>query len=186
VKPHTGKKNQTRLNDYCRAKGWRITFRLQSANSPECNLLDLTVWSALQAQAQKLKRNFELKTLDQFQAFIIEDVWAKYNPEFIKNGFGYLFEVYNRILSSKGDNIHIEGHHVGEMGVKQKLKTGVPLYTCFYKTEAEYSARLQEIYAFFQEWAPPPKAARPILPHGMIFGTKKRLAIEVDADSDSD
>ena len=65
---------------------FRITFRLQLADSPEwtssCGRL------ALQAQAQKLKRKFELKILDQFQAFIIEDVWANYNPELIKMDLG--------------------------------------------------------------------------------------------------
>ena len=73
------------------------------------------------------------------------------------------------------------------MGVKQKFKTGVPLILAFIKaTKAEYSARLQEIYAFFQEWAPPPRVTRPILLHGMRFGTKKRPPIKVDADSASD
>ena len=65
---------------------FRITFRLQLADSPEwtssCGRL------ALQAQAQKLKRKFELKIVDQFQAFIIEDVWANYNPELIKMDLG--------------------------------------------------------------------------------------------------
>ena len=73
--------------------------------------------------------------------------------------------------------------------MKQKLKTGVPLILAFIKaTKAEYSARLQEINAFFQEWAPPPRVrpTSPILLHGMRFGTKKRPPIKVDADSASD
>ena len=104
-----------------------------------------------------MKRKFELKILDQFQAFIIEDVWANYNPELIKMDLG---KTQNRRAAD----------------------------TCFYKTKAEYSARLQEINAFFQEWAPPPRVrpTSPILLHGMRFGTKKRPPIKVDADSASD
>ena len=115
-----------------------------------------------------MKRNFDVKTLDEFQAFIIWDVWAQYDSEFLTSGYGYLFRVYNNVLKSRGDNIRIEVHAQSrEQSVKAKSATGVD--ECMLNM-AEYEGLMEEVLTFSRKYKPPSHGYRPTLPLGYHFG----------------
>ena len=186
---HTGKKLPQRLRAYCDEKGYNIDFHFQPAHSPELNILDLTVFSALSKQAAKLKRSFEPKTLDEFQAFIIKDVWSQYDSEFLTNGYGYLCRVYNNVLKTRGDNIALEGHQQTGLSVKAKRAAGVPLETCNLSLD-EYHGLVGEVIDFFTKYKPPSRGYRPTLPFGLQFGRtplpREKNGAESDDDDDDD
>lgn len=104
ARPHTGKDNQFLLECVGHADGWNISFRTQPAQSPDLNVLDLTLFHAMQRASDQLR-----DTNDESLQHLEDSVtlmWQQFDWQTIERGFGVLHEIYRQVLNSGGTNTY--------------------------------------------------------------------------------
>ena len=95
--------------------GWSITVETQPPQSPDLNLNDLSIFASLQAQ-QRATWTYNIKDL----LVAVQAVWEGYKWHTIELAWQTLFNVYNCILETDGDN----NFKIPHTGARARLTRG--------------------------------------------------------------
>ena len=103
AKPHIGKKNIDKLNEWGSSHGFEIKVDLQPPQSPDLNGLDLSIFRGLSKWAYKTKgSNTSQKLEDLF--FQVTGTYEDYPSDIFSRVHAFMYEVYRLILKNYGGN----------------------------------------------------------------------------------
>jgi hypothetical protein len=101
AKPHNGKGNLVKLNEYGQLDGWDIVIDTQPPQSPDLNKCDLCFFHSMQRAANRLK------ALCKTREKLLESVrlaYVEYDPLMLERIEGIQHEIYRRVLIDEGGN----------------------------------------------------------------------------------
>lgn len=107
ARPHTGKGAEAFIAAAGSTDGWRFRFKLQPAQSPDLNILDLGFFHALKNHAAKVKMdtNNIAQLVDK-----IKHAFNTYPPDKLDHVWGHFYACMNTILSVDGSNQYKPPH----------------------------------------------------------------------------
>jgi hypothetical protein len=109
------------LETFCEDNGLNITFALQPPQSPDLNILDLSFFSSLQARSNRLKIAAGNKVENLMEC--VDDAFWDYDSDTVEVHYGILFEIYNLILETEGNNNFQMPHN----DIRRRQQAGTPL-----------------------------------------------------------
>ena len=118
AKPHVGKGNDFYLNVAGYEDGWDIKLFTQPSQSPDLNVLDLSLFHSLQRGADKIRGPG--KTLVDIRNSVLE-YWNNFDAAKLLRSFAVLAEIKRQILLAGGKNTYKIPHSK----IREREKEGV-------------------------------------------------------------
>ena len=116
ARPHTGHNSEALIAAAGSVGGWNFVFKLQPAQSPDVNILDLGLFHSLKCWAAKLKIN--TKNITEL-VNKIRHAFNTYSPETLDHIWGHWFDCLNEILICDGSNQYKAPHNGGRKRAKE-------------------------------------------------------------------
>jgi transposase len=117
AKPHNGRGNLERLNEYGQLDGWDIFIDTQPPQSPDLNKCDLCFFHSMQRATNRLKAQ---NTSREKLLEAVVEAYNNYDVAILERIEGIQHEIYRRILADSGGNQFDMPHS----GVRKRQREG--------------------------------------------------------------
>ena len=117
AKPHNGKGNLNKLNEYGQLDGWNIFIDTQPPQSPDLNKCDLCFFHSMQRAANRLKAQ---NTSREKLLEAVVEAYKNYDVAILERIEGIQHEIYRKILADNGGNQFDMPHS----GVRKRQREG--------------------------------------------------------------
>ena len=146
--PHVGGDNVKKLNEYIKKQKWNMIVETQPPQSPDFNVMNLSIWYSLQSQVHKVRYEHATTGVLGVRA-ALHDIYDAYPSEKVVLGFGGLWANFNACLAHDGDNRYprVRGH------VRAKHHARQPLNVVDF-TRDQLHAKKAAVEAYYAQFAP--------------------------------
>lgn len=101
--PHVGKDNVKKLNLWIQKQHWNMIVETLPSQSPDFNIMDLSLWYSFQTQVHKMRFEHAREGLAGVRV-AMHDVYNSYDRTKVEKAFGGLWANFNACLEHNGDN----------------------------------------------------------------------------------
>ena len=117
AKPHNGKGNLEKLNEYGQLDGWNVCIDTQPPQSPDLNKCDLCFFHSMQRATNRLKAH---NTTREKLLESVVSAYNNYDTDILERIEGIRHEIYRKMLANSGGNQFDMPHS----GVRKRQREG--------------------------------------------------------------